>query len=277
MSFSLCGRFGSLCSIRASVGAHSYRTLNPRAIAPAIFQTRGLTDQGTPKRSEKPLFKIRQALQQTVAGLTSENVSAASFFNFQDPKAGQSPFWPTNPPQDPRNVITRKRDRSKQWQDFLNSYEKTRILSQEEPDPNIGQPKLREQRIDDKGRSYGVGRRKTSTASVFVTPGTGVVTVNRKPLHEYFKSIAERDDVLFPMLISNTIGKVDVNCIVKGGGTSGQVGAVRLGLARALEAREPELRVTFRPYKLLTRDPRKVERKKYGHKKARKSFQWVSR
>lgn len=130
--------------------------------------------------------------------------------------------------------------------------------------------------IDEKGRSYGTGRRKTSVARVWVKEGTGAITVNDRRFVEYFQPL-QRFDIVDVFVASGTAGKFDVWCTVKGGGVTGQAGAVRLGIARALEKYSPDLRPALSSAAMLTRDPRRVERKKPGQKKARKKFQWVKR
>lgn len=130
--------------------------------------------------------------------------------------------------------------------------------------------------IDEKGRSYGTGRRKTSVARVWIKEGNGDITVNHKRFIEYFQP-QQRFDIVNVFVASGTAGLFDVWCTVKGGGISGQAGAVRLGIARALEKFKPELRPALSSAAMLTRDPRRVERKKPGQKKARKKFQWVKR
>ncbi|MEN3026882.1 MAG: 30S ribosomal protein S9 [Chlorobiota bacterium] len=121
------------------------------------------------------------------------------------------------------------------------------------------------------------GRRKTAVARVVVTPGSGVITVNGRPLEEYFPLEAHRKDILLPLELTNTLGRFDIRANVSGGGISGQSGAIRLGIARALVEVDEEFRKILRPAGLLTRDPRMVERKKYGQKKARKRFQFSKR
>lgn len=137
--------------------------------------------------------------------------------------------------------------------------------------------KARVKKLDNKGRAYGTGRRKCSIARVWVQTGDGKFTVNDKQFDAYFPIIDHRADLLSPFNVTNTLGLFDVACTVKGGGVSGQVGAVRLGISRALQCWEPGLRPFLKAAGLLTRDPRVVERKKPGKAKARKSFQWVKR
>jgi small subunit ribosomal protein S9 len=132
--------------------------------------------------------------------------------------------------------------------------------------------------IDEKGRSYGRGGRKASSAQVWIQPGFGEIVVNRRPFVQYFVREALRDDILQPLVVTRTCGKFDLQCMVRGGGLSGQAGAIRLGLARALNHYNPDAyRPALRRLGYLTRDPRKVERKKIGKVKARKSPQWVRR
>jgi small subunit ribosomal protein S9 len=122
-----------------------------------------------------------------------------------------------------------------------------------------------------------VGRRKTATARVILKAGSGSVTVNNRPLENYFPVDALRKDILKPFEITETSGRYDVVVNVSGGGPTGQAGAIRLGIARALVAANEDLRLPLRQHGLLTRDPRMVERKKYGLRKARKRFQFSKR
>lgn len=137
--------------------------------------------------------------------------------------------------------------------------------------------KARVRQVDDKGRAYGTGRRKCSIARVWVQPGDGKFMVNEKELDVYFPMLDHRAALLRPFSETKTLGLWDVSCTVKGGGVSGQVGAIQLGISRALQNWEPGLRPALRSVGFLTRDPRVVERKKPGKAKARKSFQWVKR
>jgi len=122
-----------------------------------------------------------------------------------------------------------------------------------------------------------VGRRKTSVARVIMVPGTGKITVNRRALENFFPLETLRADVLKPLEATQSTGKFDVRVNVEGGGSTGQAGAIRLGIARALVALSDDHKPTLRAAGLLTRDPRMVERKKYGRKKARKRFQFSKR
>lgn len=131
--------------------------------------------------------------------------------------------------------------------------------------------------LDSLGRAYGTGRRKTSTARVWVRPGRGVITVNHKAFAEYFARPTLRMIIEQPLAASELLGRVDIFCTVAGGGLSGQAGAVRHGISRALDLYDPTLHGVMRKSGFLTRDSRAVERKKYGHKKARKRFQFSKR
>ncbi|MGY6630200.1 MAG: 30S ribosomal protein S9 [Wenzhouxiangella sp.] len=124
---------------------------------------------------------------------------------------------------------------------------------------------------------YGTGRRKTSSARVFLRKGSGQITVNRKPLDEFFGRKTAQMIVRQPLELVELLEKFDVNVTVKGGGTTGQAGAIRLGLARALMAYDEELRSPLRRAGFVTRDARAVERKKVGLHKARKATQYSKR
>ncbi|XP_057456759.1 30S ribosomal protein S9, mitochondrial [Lotus japonicus] len=137
--------------------------------------------------------------------------------------------------------------------------------------------KARVRQVDEKGRAYGTGRRKCSIARVWVQPGCGKFVVNEKEFDVYFPMLEHRATLLRPFSETKTLGLWDVTCTVKGGGVSGQVGAIRLGISKALQNWEPDLRPPLRNAGFLTRDSRVVERKKPGKAKARKSFQWVKR
>lgn len=139
-------------------------------------------------------------------------------------------------------------------------------------------PPVRVSEIDERGRAYGRGGRKTASARVWIQPGLGEVVVNRRPFEAYFSRLSDRSKVLEPLVATETCGAFDVQVIVKGGGLTGQAGAVRHGLANALNHYDPDLyRPPLKKLGLLERDARKVERKKIGRKKARKSPQWVRR
>jgi small subunit ribosomal protein S9 len=124
---------------------------------------------------------------------------------------------------------------------------------------------------------YGTGRRKTSVSRVFIKPGKGKISVNGKTLDEYFERPTARQIVMQPLVLLHTESKFDLYITVKGGGKSGQAGAVRHGLARALEQVDASYRAPMKKAGLMTRDSRMVERKKYGKPKARKSSQFSKR
>jgi small subunit ribosomal protein S9 len=122
-----------------------------------------------------------------------------------------------------------------------------------------------------------VGRRKTSVARVTLKNGDGKISINHKEFDKFFPQLLSREDILLPLKVTETEGKYDVIVNVNGGGTTGQAQAVRLGIARALIDFNPEYRPALKAEGLLTRDPRMVERKKYGQPKARKRFQFSKR
>ena len=124
---------------------------------------------------------------------------------------------------------------------------------------------------------YGTGRRKTSTARVFLRPGSGSLTINTRKFEEFFPTEALRTQIKTPMVLTETADKFDVLATVAGGGVSGQAGAVRLGIARALVEYNGELRKPLKTEGMLTRDARAKERKKYGMAGARKRFQFSKR
>jgi small subunit ribosomal protein S9 len=132
-------------------------------------------------------------------------------------------------------------------------------------------------RIDRFGVAMGTGRRKTAVARVRIRRGTGKMTINNRPLEDYFRVERNRAVVQGPLEATEMVGHVDIWVRAQGGGTTGQVGAIVLGIARALQAMEPSLHVRLSEGGFLTRDGRMVERKKYGRKKARRSFQFSKR
>ena len=136
---------------------------------------------------------------------------------------------------------------------------------------------VREPRRDAQGRSYATGKRKNAVARVWVRPGKGNVEINGKPLSRYFARPVLRMLIAQPFLVSDRYQQFDVTCTVVGGGLSGQAGAVRHGISRALTFYEPGLRPILKKAGFLTRDSRVVERKKYGKAKARRSFQFSKR
>ena len=132
-------------------------------------------------------------------------------------------------------------------------------------------------KLDFKDSKYATGRRKTSVAKVWVKKGTGAIYVNGMSMEEYFKRPVHQLLVVRPLEISNVKSNYDIKCSVKGGGMSGQAGAIILGISKALVMFEETLKKVLKKDKLTTRDSRVVERKKYGHRKARRSFQFSKR
>ena len=130
---------------------------------------------------------------------------------------------------------------------------------------------------DKKGRSYATGKRKDAVARVWVMPGKGNITINDKSIDEYFARPVLKMVINQPFVIANRENEFDVVCTVNGGGLSGQAGATRHGISKALNEYEPELRSVLKQAGLLTRDDRVVERKKYGKAKARRSYQFSKR
>ncbi len=132
-------------------------------------------------------------------------------------------------------------------------------------------------KLDFKDSKYATGRRKKSIAKVWLKKGSGQIHVNGKKMSDYFKKINLQTSVIRPLTIVKRENEFDVRCSVKGGGLTGQAGAMILGISRALILFEPQLKPTLKKEKLTTRDSRAVERKKYGHRKARRSFQFSKR
>ena len=146
------------------------------------------------------------------------------------------------------------------------------------PIVRTGPPALiREKEVDAQGRSYATGRRKDAVARVWLKPGSGKITVNGRDQEVYFARPTLRLIINQVFDIAERTGQYDIVCTVKGGGLSGQAGAVRHGISQALAKFEPLLRSSVKSAGFLTRDPRVVERKKYGKAKARKSFQFSKR
>ena len=137
---------------------------------------------------------------------------------------------------------------------------------------NVGKPV-----IDEFGRTYATGKRKDAVARVWIKPGTGSFTINGRDGGVYFARPVLRMVLSQPFQITDRVGQYDINCTVSGGGLSGQAGAVRHGLSKALSLREPDLRAVLKKAGMLTRDSRVVERKEYGRAKARRSFQFSKR
>ena len=134
-----------------------------------------------------------------------------------------------------------------------------------------------EKKLDSLGRSYSTGKRKSSIARVWLKRGSGLVKINGKEEQKYFSSKSHRILLNQPLILSQRKSEIDIICTVVGGGLSGQAGAIRHGITRALAKFEPDLRKNLKSKGLLTRDSRIVERKKYGKAKARRSYQFSKR
>lgn len=143
--------------------------------------------------------------------------------------------------------------------------------------PQPGEPPKHERKLDAQGRAYATGKRKNAVARVWLKPGSGKITVNGRDSEIYFARPVLRMLMNQPFVVANRTAQYDVVCTVDGGGLSGQAGAVRHGISKALTYYEPELRPILKKGGFLTRDARVVERKKYGKAKARRSFQFSKR
>jgi small subunit ribosomal protein S9 len=139
------------------------------------------------------------------------------------------------------------------------------------------QAPLPQPKLDSRGRAYATGRRKDAVARVWLKRGAGRISVNGKPMDTYFARSTLQMMIQQPLVASNRRDQFDIECTVSGGGLSGQAGAVRHGISRALTYFEPELRPALKKGGFMTRDSRAVERKKYGRAKARRSFQFSKR
>jgi small subunit ribosomal protein S9 len=141
----------------------------------------------------------------------------------------------------------------------------------------VEQPVERERKLDAYGRAYATGKRKNAIARVWIKPGRGDISINGKTQEEYFGRAVLRMMISHPLAIAAREGQYDIFCTVKGGGLSGQAGAIRHGVSKALDCFEPDLHKILKQAGFLTRDSRVVERKKYGHRKARRRFQFSKR
>lgn len=154
---------------------------------------------------------------------------------------------------------------------------KKEVETTEAPAAETTAPEPREPKKDKLGRSYATGRRKDASARVWIKPGSGKIVVNKKPVEQYLARPVLRMIVNQPFGATKTDGQFDVYCTVAGGGLSGQAGAIRHGISRALDNFDPTLHSVLRKGGFLTRDSRVVERKKYGRRKARRKFQFSKR
>ncbi len=130
---------------------------------------------------------------------------------------------------------------------------------------------------EQENKSYGTGRRKNAIARVWIKPGKGLVSINGRSFEDYFPRPSHRTLIIQPFAETKTVGQFDIICTVNGGGLTGQAGAIRHGVSRALDKFAPDLHIVLSKSGFLTRDARAVERKKYGRKKARKRFQFSKR
>mgnify|MGYP001219248962 CR=1 FL=1 len=144
-------------------------------------------------------------------------------------------------------------------------------------EPQINSEINKKDKLEANGFKYATGRRKKSIARVWLKKGSGNISVNGKKMIDYFKKSNLQKALCRPLTLTKRENEYDVKCTVKGGGSTGQTGAIILGISRALVEFEPNLKQTLKKEKLTTRDARAVERKKYGHRKARRSFQFSKR
>tara|TARA_Y100000590_G_scaffold261472_1_gene293537 strand:+ start:920 stop:1360 length:441 start_codon:yes stop_codon:yes gene_type:complete len=141
----------------------------------------------------------------------------------------------------------------------------------------VSEPLEKKIKLDFKDSKYATGRRKRSIARVWLKKGSGVIHVNGKKMSDYFQKANLQKAITRPLILVKRENEFDARCTVKGGGLTGQAGAITLGISRAIILFEPDLKPTLKKEKLTTRDSRTVERKKYGHRKARRSFQFSKR
>ena len=141
----------------------------------------------------------------------------------------------------------------------------------------VSEPLEKKIKLDFKDSKYATGRRKRSIARVWLKKGSGIIHVNGKKMSDYFQKANLQKAITRPLILVKRENEFDARCTVKGGGLTGQAGAITLGISRAIILFEPDLKPTLKKEKLTTRDSRTVERKKYGHRKARRSFQFSKR
>ena len=141
----------------------------------------------------------------------------------------------------------------------------------------VSEPIAKKIKLDFKDSKYATGRRKRSIARVWLKKGSGIIHVNGKKMSDYFQKANLQKAITRPLILVKRENEFDARCTVKGGGLTGQAGAITLGISRAIILFEPDLKPTLKKEKLTTRDSRIVERKKYGHRKARRSFQFSKR
>ena len=141
----------------------------------------------------------------------------------------------------------------------------------------VSEPLEKKIKLDFKDSKYATGRRKRSIARVWLKKGSGIIHVNGKKMSDYFQKANLQKAITRPLILVKRENEFDARCTVKGGGLTGQAGAITLGISRAIILFEPDLKPTLKKEKLTTRDSRAVERKKYGRRKARRSFQFSKR
>ena len=168
-------------------------------------------------------------------------------------------------------------DEPRSLEDLKEAMEGTAAAPEEVPPEDADAGTERAAKIDSLGRAYATGKRKNAVARVWIKPGSGRITVNGREVETFFARAVLRMIINQPFVAANREGQYDAWCTVKGGGLSGQAGAVRHGISRALSHHEPDLRAVLKGGGFLTRDARVVERKKYGKAKARRSFQFSKR
>ena len=161
--------------------------------------------------------------------------------------------------------------------DEINTLEDLQQIAGDAPEAQVEEIVTREPVRDEFGRAYATGKRKDAIARVWIKPGSGKVTVNGKEMNKYFARPVLQMILRQPFTVSNVEDQFDVTATVKGGGLSGQAGAVKHGISKALQLYDPSLRGALKAAGFLTRDSRVVERKKYGKRKARRSFQFSKR
>ncbi len=167
-----------------------------------------------------------------------------------------------------------EKDKQMELKENIDEIKSFEGLSSENTDNEVILP---EKQVDELGRSYATGKRKDAVARVWIKQGSGNISINGKSSNDYFARPVLRMLINQPLVASDRKEQLDITCSVTGGGLSGQAGAVRHGISKALVLFEPELKKTLKSGGFLTRDSRVVERKKYGRRKARRSFQFSKR
>jgi small subunit ribosomal protein S9 len=245
---------------------------------PAIIQTRALSTRTNNKHNQKRFTNpnLRTHAVSFIDGDYSDFDDDLTGHGYDDPFADDAD-WEIAPKE---GVNDEDEEEDTLWR---RKQENEALEAQQAEDAKRqkwienAKPPVRVQEIDERGRAYGRGGRKTSTARVWIQPGEGLVTVNNREFLDFFGRETDRELILSPFVATNTCGKFDVVVAVEGGGVTGKAGAIRHGIARALEKYNPDYRPPMKRLGFMTRDARMVERKKIGLKKARKAPQWVRR